>query len=197
MGYNDYIDFFNAGKDAYPPTPLEDPTNPGALNPIYDGDAIYDEFGNLIKQGRGIHPSIEGYKIMGECIPLNLFRTSEDGFKLYIDKDCTVEEKYNDQDKLRPFYELNVGNIRRGNTKHIVRYLKNVGGMQALFAVFATNEHSVKVNFLDEYGNKIPYFNGLLAPGRSVAVDIEFNVLDDDNVSSVDLHIASRKLTTN
>lgn len=193
----DYIDFFNAGKDAYPPTPLEDPTNPGALNPIYDGDAIYDEFGNLIKQGRGIHPSIEGYKIMGECIPLNLFRTSEDGFKLYIDKDCTVEEKYNDQDKLRPFYELNVGNIRRGNTKHIVRYLKNVGGMQALFAVFATNEHSVKVNFLDEYGNKIPYFNGLLAPGRSVAVDIEFNVLDDDNVSSVDLHIASRKLTTN
>ena len=69
--------------------------------------------------------------------------------------------------------------------------------MQALFAVFATNEHSVKVNFLDEYGNKIPYFNGLLAPGRSVAVDIEFNVLDDDNVSSVDLHIASRKLTTN
>lgn len=193
----DYIDFFNAGKDAYPPTPLEDPTNPGALNPIYDGDAIYDEFGNLIKQGRGIHPSVEGYKIMGECIPLNLFRTSEDGFKLYIDKECTIEEKYNDQDKLRPFYELSVDNIRRGNTKHIVRYLKNIGGTQSLFAVFATNEHSVKVNFLDEYGNKASYLNGLLAPGRSVAVDIEFNILNDDKESSVDLHIASRKLTTN
>lgn len=193
----DYIDFFNAGKEAYPPTPLEDPTNPGALNPIYDGDAIYDEFGNLIKQGRGIHPSVEGYKIMGECIPLSLFRTSEDGFKLYVDERCTVEEKFNDQDKLRPFYELSVDNIRRGNTKHIVRYLKNVGTSQALFAIFATNEHSVNVSFLDEKGNKMQYFNGLLVPGRSVAVKIEFNVLNDDSKSLVDLHIASRRLTIN
>lgn len=27
-----YVDLFNAGKDAVPPTPIEDPTNPGAIN---------------------------------------------------------------------------------------------------------------------------------------------------------------------
>ena len=27
-----YVDFFNAGKDVVPPTPLEDPNNPGAIN---------------------------------------------------------------------------------------------------------------------------------------------------------------------
>ena len=32
-----YIDFFNAGKNNVPPTPLEDPNSPGALNPLYDG----------------------------------------------------------------------------------------------------------------------------------------------------------------
>ena len=31
-----YVDLFNAGKEAVPPTPIEDPTNPGAMNPIYD-----------------------------------------------------------------------------------------------------------------------------------------------------------------
>lgn len=35
-----YIDFFNAGKDSIPPTPLEDPKNPYALNPIYDGKEL-------------------------------------------------------------------------------------------------------------------------------------------------------------
>ena len=190
----DYIDFFNAGKDAFPPTPLEDPLNPGALNPIYDGDAIYDEFGNLIKQGRGIHPNIEGYKIMGEAIPLSLFRTTEEGMKLYVDKDCTIEEKFDDTDKLHPFYTLTVDNIRRGTTKRIVRHVKNIGSSQAMFAVFATNEHSVTVHFIDEKGNKLPYSNGLLAPGMSATVTIEFNVLNEDTYSSVDLHIASRKL---
>ena len=55
-----YIDFFNAGKDSIPPTPLEDPKNPYALNPIYDGDNKYDSQGNITSLGAGIHPNADG-----------------------------------------------------------------------------------------------------------------------------------------
>lgn len=35
-----YVDFFNSGKETVPPTPLEDPRNAGALNPLYDGEKL-------------------------------------------------------------------------------------------------------------------------------------------------------------
>lgn len=40
---------------------LRDPANPGRLNPAYDS-------------GDHLHPSIEGYKVMGESVPLSLFK---------------------------------------------------------------------------------------------------------------------------
>lgn len=55
-----FVDFYNAGKQNIPPTPLEDPNDIGSMNPKYDGDTIYDEYGNVVVIGNGIHPNVEG-----------------------------------------------------------------------------------------------------------------------------------------
>ena len=188
-----YIDFFNAGKEKIPPTPLEDPANPGALNPIYDGDAIYDEFGNLIKQGRGIHPNWEGYRIMGECIPLNIFKTGETGLKLYLDADCTIEEEYNDDDKVNPFYRIDIDGVRRKVTKKIVRYVKNVGNNQNLFVAYSYDNYNIDVKFLDANGRRMDYANGLLPASAVARIEMVFDVYDKDSKASVNLYLASRE----
>ena len=188
-----YIDFFNAGKEKIPPTPLEDPINPGALNPIYDGDAIYDEFGNLIKQGRGIHPNWEGYRIMGECIPLNIFKTGETGLKLYLDADCTIEEEYNDDDKVNPFYRIDIDGVRRKVTKKIVRYVKNVGNNQNLFVAYSYDNYNIDVKFLDANGRRMDYANGLLPASAVARIEMVFDVYDKDSKASVNLYLASRE----
>ena len=188
-----YIDFFNAGKEKIPPTPLEDPTNPGALNPIYDGDAIYDEFGNLIKQGRGIHPNWEGYRIMGECIPLNIFKAGETGLKLYLDADCTIEEEYNDDDKVNPFYRIDIDGVRRKVTKKIVRYVKNVSNNQNLFVAYSYDNYNIDVKFLDANGRRMDYANGLLPASAVARIEMVFDVYDKDSKASVNLYLASRE----
>ena len=188
-----YVDFFNAGKEKIPPTPLEDPANPGAMNPIYDGDAIYDDYGNLIKQGRGIHPNWEGYRIMGECIPLNIFKTGETGLKLYLDKECTVEETYNDDDKVNPFYSIDIDGVRRGVPKKLIRYVKNVGTNQQLFAAYSYNNYNIDVKFLDENGRRMDYANGLLPASAVARIEMRFDVHKEDSKASVNLYLASRE----
>ena len=188
-----YIDFFNAGKDKIPPTPLEDPANPGALNPKYDGDAIYDEYGNLIKQGRGIHPNWEGYRIMAESIPLNIFKTGETGLKLYLDAACTIEEKFNNDDKVNPFYRIDIDGIRRGVPKKLIRYVKNVGNNQNLFAAYSYNNHNIQVKFLDANGQRLDYANGLLPASAVAKLEMVFNVFDEDSKASLNLYLASRE----
>lgn len=188
-----YVDFFNAGKEKIPPTPLEDPANPGAMNPIYDGDALYDEYGNLIKQGRGIHLNWEGYRIMGECIPLNIFKTGETGLKLYLDKECTVEETYNDDDKVNPFYRIDINGIRRGVPKKLIRYVKNVGTNQQLFAAYSYNNYNIDVKFLDENGRRMDYANGLLPASAVAKIEMRFDVHKEDSKASVNLYLASRE----
>lgn len=184
----DYIDFFNAGKEKFPPTPLEDPGNPGALNPIYDGDAIYDEHGNLIRDGRGIHPSVEGYKIMGESIPLSLFNIQQGGVKMYLDEECTIEEKYNDDDKLKPFYDVHISNIRRGKTKDNVRYVKNVGNAACIYSLFTTSAHNIVVNF-----NGKKFSNGSIEPGKVKKIEFSLSLLNEDFSADVNMHLSSRE----
>ena len=188
-----YVDFFNAGKEKVPPTPLEDPANPGAMNPIYDGDALYDDYGNLIKQGRGIHPNWEGYRIMGECIPLNIFKTGETGLKLYLDKECTVEETYNDDDKVNPFYRIDIDGVRRGVPKKLIRYVKNVGTNQQLFAAYSYDNYNIDVKFLDENGRRMDYANGLLPASAVARIEMRFDVHKEDSKASVNLYLASRE----
>ena len=188
-----YIDFFNAGKDKIPPTPLEDPANPGALNPKYDGDAIYDEYGNLIKQGRGIHPNWEGYRIMAESIPLNIFKTGETGLKLYLDAACTIEEKFNNDDKVNPFYRIDIDGIRRGVPKKLIRYVKNVGNNQNLFVAYSYDNYNIDVKFLDANGRRMDYANGLLPASAVARIEMVFDVYDKDSKASVNLYLASRE----
>ena len=191
-----YVDFFNAGKNNIPPTPLEDPTNRGALNPIYDGDAIYDEYGNLIKQGRGIHPNIEGYKIMADSIPTSIFQAQDSGVKLYLDSACTREEEFDNSDKMNPFYTISIDGLRRGKAKTFVRYVKNVGVGQVLYAMYYTGTHNINVRFVNEKGEYREFGNGSLPSGHSHAVYIEVTPLTHDSVSKIDLHLAGRELKT-
>ena len=192
-----YVDLFNAGKDAVPPTPIEDPTNPGAMNPIYDGDALFDEFGNIIKQGRGIHLNKEGYRIWAEAIPLSIFKTYDSGLRMYKDLQCTDEDIYDDSDKQNPFYTMKVDNVRRSKTKTMVRYVKNIGKTQVLFAIYASNEYNVKVEFVGSNGEKGAYANGLLAPGMIARIIMDIDLDNKDSKASFDLHLASREYNQN
>lgn len=192
-----YIDFFNAGKEKFPPTPLEDPENEGALNPIYDGDAIYNEYGEVIKAGRGIHPSPEGYKIMGDCIPLNIFKTDTSGMKIYLDKECTIEEKINSNSS-NISYNIEINNIRHGKTKTMVRYLKNIGNNQAIFAMNFANNYNVNMKFVDEENNIISdYASGLLTPTNVAKIVMQFDIQNEDYKASVDLFLSSREIKIN
>ena len=190
-----YWDWFNAGKDAVPPTPLEDLTNPGAMNPIYDGDALFDEYGNIVKQGRGIHLNKEGYKILAESLNLAIFKTYDSGFKLYKDADCLIEEDYNNDDKLNPYYTMKIDNIRRGKKKTIVRYVKNIGQKQALFALYFSNEYNITAWFLDEEGVKVPISSALASPSTVTRVVIEMILNNEDTSATLNLNLAGRELT--
>lgn len=192
-----YIDFFNAGKSNVPPTPLEDPNNPGALNPLYDGDNVYDEEGNLVRYGAGIHPNAAGYRIMAEAIPLNLFQDVNSGLKMYIDEACTTEAIYNDQDKQNPYYSIELDGLTLGRTKRIVRYLKNVGNNQCIFAFYQSSAYNVKFTFSTPNLISENEAYGLLVAGGKVAVYMDITPQYEDSKSSIDLHLASREFTLN
>lgn len=191
-----YVDFFNAGKDKIPATPLEDPKSPGAMNPIYDGDNVYDEMGNLVKYGAGIHLNAAGYRIMAEAIPLNLFTTIQSGVKMYMDEKCTIEAEYNTDDKQNPFYEIEIEGMKLTRTKKIVRYIKNIGNTQVLFSIYPNDLHNLDYNFkfkdTDE-GTKT--ISGILTPGNSRAIKMELTPLTEDSKSSIELSLVSREFS--
>ena len=188
-----YVDFFNAGKDVVPPTPLEDPSNPGAMNPLYDGDNVYDEWGNLEKQGRGIHLNPEGYGIMASAVPTTIFQTYDTGLKMYQDAQCTVEDEFDDSDAVNPFYTISIDNVRRGKTKPVVRYVKNIGRTQVLFAMYTTDHYNCTIEFIGSDGSTGAFANGLLAPDMIAKVTMNIDVLNKDSKASFNMHLASRE----
>lgn len=185
-----FIDFFNAGKELYPPTPLEDPQRPGALNPLYDGDAIYDEYGAIIKPGRGIHPSPEGYKIMGQSVPLDLFQSQDEGVKIYLDEECTIEETYNQDSKS---YSLSLNDIRLNKTKEMVRYIKNIGSSTSIFCMWTGDNYNVDIKF----SNGKEYMGETLVPTKVAKVKFYANLGSKDSKATVNLYLASRVLKYN
>lgn len=194
-----YWDWFNAGKDAIPATPLEDPTLPGAMNPIYDGDAIFDTYGNIVKQGRGIHLNMDGYRILAESLNLSTFKTYDSGFKVYRDEKCTIEETFNSDDTLNPFYTVSIDNIRRGKKKTIVRYVKNIGQKQALFALYPIKISSLDVWFNVKVGDKMvkqSFVSGLSTPDMITKVTIEMMVKNEESKSSLILSLAGREFSS-
>ena len=193
-----YVDFFNAGKDAIPPTPLEDPDSPGAMNPIYDGDNIYDEMGNLVQYGAGIHLNRAGYKIMAEAIPLNLFNDFTTGLKMYIDKECTIEAEYNIDDKQNPYYKITVEAMQLTRTKKIIRYIKNVGIGQTLFAMYPTKTYNLKYTFqTDDMETPDETAYGILTPGKSVGIIMELTPQVEDSKAEFELSLVGREFSIN
>ena len=190
-----YIDFFNAGKDLDPPIPLEDPDKPYHLNPLCDGDNVYDEAGNMIRSGLGVHMNIQGYKVMGQSIPLTLFATGNTGFKLYKDSKCTNEEFLNKEELSNQFYEISVQNVRRGIEKNVIRYIKNIGNYPCLYYIHITDEYNMDYYFVDEDGNKKKYLVGSCNAGMVKPLNIVINTGFDDYVSSFKVHLVSRELT--
>lgn len=162
-----YVDFFNAGKDLDPPIPLEDPEKPYHLNPLCDGDNVYDEQGNLIRSGLGVHMNVQGYKVMGYSIPLTLFATSPTGFKLYQDAACLIEEHLNTEEASNHFYEISIKNARRGNEKEIVKYVKNIGTYPCLYYIYITDAYNIDYAFVNEDGSLSTHIVGLCAPNMS------------------------------
>lgn len=192
-----YVDFFNAGKNSLPPTPLEDPDNPYALNPLYDGDTKYDAQGNVISQGAGIHLNIDGYRIMAEAIPLNYFKATSTGIKMYLDSDCTKEENYNNDDALYPFYTIKLDDLKLGRTKTIVRYLKNIGDSQVVFAMYQANGYNINYTFENEDKSTQDYVSGILLPDRKVKVTMNITPLMEDSKAAITLFVAGRQFTQN
>ena len=192
-----YVDFFNAGKNSIPPTPLEDPDNPYALNPLYDGDTKYDAQGNVISQGAGIHLNIEGYRIMAEAIPLSYFKATSTGIKMYLDSDCTKEENYNNDDALYPFYTIKLDDLKLGRTKTIVRYLKNIGDSQVVFAMYQANGYNINYTFENEDKSTQDYVSGILLPDRKVKVTMNITPLMEDSKAAITLFVAGRQFTQN
>ena len=192
-----YVDFFNAGKNSIPPTPLEDPDNPYALNPLYDGDTKYDAQGNVISQGAGIHLNIDGYRIMAEAIPLSYFKATSTGIKMYLDSDCTKEENYNNDDALYPFYTIKLDDLKLGRTKTIVRYLKNIGDSQVVFAMYQANGYNINYTFENEEKSTQDYVSGILLPDRKVKVTMNITPLMEDSKTAITLFVAGRQFTQN
>ena len=190
-----YVDMFNAGKNFDPPEPLEDPENPYKLNPLYDGDNIFDENGNQIRSGLGVHMNAEGYRIMGYAIPLTLFKTADSGLKLYRDSDCTIEEFYNDTEASNPYYEITISNVRRGTPRTITKYLKNIGTVPTLYYIYITDDYNMSYYFIDDKGNQCKTLSGLQGAAVKKPLRLVIESEFDDYISDFKLHIATRDLT--
>lgn len=133
---------------------------------------------------------------MGYSIPLALFKTNNGGMKLYTDANCTIEEMYNTLDPLKPFYELRVNNVRRGNEKQIKRYVKNVGINPTLYYIYLTSPHNMKYYFVDSQGNKREAITGLCNAGLSRELNLVIESEYNDFESSFELHILTRDISS-
>lgn len=191
-----YVDFFNAGKDFDPPEPLEDPNNPFKLNPLFDGDNVFDENGNQIRSGLGVHMNPDGYRVMGYAIPLSLFQSGNTGIKLYKDSECTNEEYYNMQEASNPYYEIQIANVRRGTPKTILKYFKNVGTAPTLYYIYVTDDYNMEYYFIDENNNHTKTLTGLQNAGRIKPLTLVIESEFDDYISDFKIHIISRDLTS-
>ena len=130
---------------------------------------------------------------MASAVPLSIFQTYDTGLKMYRDAQCTFEDNYDDSDKLNSFYTVEVDNVRRSKTKTIIRYVKNIGRTQVLFAMYGTDMYNMTMEFVGTDGSRGQFANGLLAPDMVAKVTIEINLGDEDSKTSFNMHLASRE----
>ena len=192
-----YVDFYNAGKENIPPTPLEEPNVPGNLNPLYDGDSRFDEYSNLIRRGSGVHPDDVGYKLMAEAIPLSIFKSLKSGVTLYIDPECTIEESLFGTDTLNKTYFIEFKNVNRGRQKSTTRYIKNIGTQPLIYSLYPKQEDGLDIKFsIDNKGFEDHINNKIDAGGiNKIEILVDVPRFGDDPV--VLLGLATRALKTN
>ncbi|MEG2018064.1 MAG: GDSL-type esterase/lipase family protein [Clostridium sp.] len=191
-----YVNFYDAGKSNIPPTPLEDPNELGAMNPLYDGDTQYDEFGNAIVRGNGIHPSVEGYKLMGEAVPLTIFKSSTQGIKIFVNEACTIEENFETSSEKGKVYKLDIKNILRGKTKTTTRYIKNIGIEDVIYAVYPVKLNDMSANFSVNEGEFSNLANGFLVAKGVQRVDIAIEISKTSQSPELYLGVAGRVTKT-
>ena len=135
----------------------------------------------------------EGYAIMASAVPLAIFQTYDTGLKMYQDARCTIEDPFDDSDALNKFYTLEIENTRRNKTKTVVRYIKNIGRTQVLFAMYATDMYNMSLEFVGSDGSTGQFANGLLAPDMVVRVVMNVDIGTQDYKATCNMHLASRE----
>ena len=116
---------------------------------------------------------------------------------MYLDSDCTQEEKYDDTDALYQFQTITLEDLKLGRKKTIVRYLKNVGDSQILFAMYQQNGYNIEYTFEDDEKGTKDYISGILLPAKSVKVTMNITPLMEDSKSTITLYIAGRQFSQN
>jgi lysophospholipase L1-like esterase len=191
-----YVDFYNAGKDNIPPTPLDEPSIAGNLNPLYDGDSQFDEFGNLTRRGYGVHPSPLGYKIMSEAIPLTLFKALQANAKVYLDAECTVEEGTIESDAYKQVYKLMLHNVDRGRIKTTTRYIKNIGNRPIIYSIYPIKESGVDIAFSINNNEFKDYISGKLDPQGVHKINIQIDVPRFGDIPNAEFNLAMRSFSS-
>lgn len=187
-----YVDFYNAGKDVIPPTPLENPRVVGDLNPLYDGNTVFDAYGNIISAGHGVHPNVAGFKIMAEAIPLSIFEAQASTLKMYLNPQCTEEEYLENNDIYSSVYRVSMTNMNRGRTKITTRYIRNEGLQDMLYAVYPITEQGVDIKFSLNDGDYTESLSMILAPSEVHKVNIQVIVPRVGEIPKVKLQLPMR-----
>jgi hypothetical protein len=112
---------------------------------------------------------------------------------MYQDAQCTIEDPYDDSDAVNPFYTVSIDNVRRNKTKTVVRYVKNIGRTQVLFAMYTTDHYNCTIEFIGSDGSTGQFANGLLAPEMIAKVTMNIDVGNLDSSATFNMHLASRE----
>ena len=94
-------------------------------------------------------------------------------------------------------FDITLEDLKLGRKKTIVRYLKNVGDSQILFAMYQQNGYNIEYTFEDDEKGTKDYISGILLPAKSVKVTMNITPLMEDSKSTITLYIAGRQFSQN
>ena len=106
--------------------------------------------------------------------------------------------EYNIDDKQNPYYKITVEAMQLTRTKKIIRYIKNVGIGQTLFAMYPTKTHNLKYTFqTDDMETPDETAYGILTPGKSVGIIMELTPQVEDSKAEFELSLVGREFSIN
>ncbi|MGL6175106.1 MAG: hypothetical protein ACRC1P_10925 [Cellulosilyticaceae bacterium] len=132
---------------------------------------------------------------MGEAIPLKYFQTMNEGIKLYLDPECTIEEKIDETNLINKTYVVTFPNVIRGKKKSTIRYIKNCGTDQLMYVLYpATQKEGKTTMILNNEGGETEYVNGDLSYKGVHRVEIFLEVEKESENPEIKLGLASRRI---